>query len=205
MSSTAPAADHAEASCPRFKGKRDEDVRHWLFQVERLCRINGHDATFDNDTLPSRVGTAMEEPASGCFTQDALAYFEAPNYQSVLRQKLWQLRQIGDIEEYNGKYSSLIFRAENMSVLDQVSYYCDDLKRASQAHIKLQNTTQLSEAMYMAVKYEMSHVGENRPRREKPEQQTKEGPVCFHGKKPGHIKHDCKQLKRKQGNEQPRR
>ncbi|KAE8912275.1 hypothetical protein PF006_g17511 [Phytophthora fragariae] len=30
---------------PKFKGKRDEDVRQWLFQVETLCRINGHDAT----------------------------------------------------------------------------------------------------------------------------------------------------------------
>ncbi|ETN06982.1 hypothetical protein PPTG_12952 [Phytophthora nicotianae INRA-310] len=33
---------------PKFKGKRDDDVRQWLFQVETLCRINGHNATDDN-------------------------------------------------------------------------------------------------------------------------------------------------------------
>ncbi|OWZ03003.1 hypothetical protein PHMEG_00025337, partial [Phytophthora megakarya] len=148
---------------PKFKGKRDEDARQWLFEVETLCRINGHDATSNNDTLPAVAGTAMEEPASGWFlfwasrtpaeeqtwgrsTHDALAHFESSNYPAVLRQKLRQLRQTGDIEEYNGKYSSLIFRAENMSELDQISYYCDGLKRATQAYVKLQNTTSLSEA-----------------------------------------------------------
>ncbi|GMF15818.1 unnamed protein product [Phytophthora lilii] len=105
---------------PKFKGKRGEDVRQWLFQVETLCRINGHDASNTNETLPSIAGTAMEEPASGWFlfwasrtpaeeetwghfTQDALAHFAASNYQAVLRQKLRQLRQVEDIEDYNGR------------------------------------------------------------------------------------------------------
>ncbi|ETK72762.1 hypothetical protein L917_19950, partial [Phytophthora nicotianae] len=53
------------SSLPKFKGKRDDDVRQWLFQVETLCRINGHDATDDNYMLPSISGTVMEESASG--------------------------------------------------------------------------------------------------------------------------------------------
>ncbi|KAG3128992.1 hypothetical protein PI126_g21148 [Phytophthora idaei] len=108
--------------------------------------------------------TPAEEQTWGRFTQDALAHFEASNYQTVLRQKLRQLRQVGDIEEYNGKYSSLIFRAEDMSEVDQVSYYCDGLKRATQAYVKLQNATTLSEAMDQAAKYEMSHFGGERNR-----------------------------------------
>ncbi|OWZ21030.1 hypothetical protein PHMEG_0004495 [Phytophthora megakarya] len=83
--------------------------------------------------------TSTDEQSWGRFTRDALTHFEASNYQAVLRQKLRQLRQIGDIEEYKGKYSSLIFRVENMSDIDQVSYYCDGLKRASQAYVKLRN------------------------------------------------------------------
>ncbi|GMF53573.1 unnamed protein product [Phytophthora fragariaefolia] len=101
---------------PKFKGKRGEDVRQWLFQVETLCRIHGHDGDNANTTLPSIAGTAMEDPASGWFlfwasrtpaeeqtwarfTRDALARFEASNYQAVLRQKLRQLRQLDDIED----------------------------------------------------------------------------------------------------------
>ncbi|GMG15839.1 unnamed protein product [Phytophthora fragariaefolia] len=134
-----------------------------------LCRINGHDASDSNATMPAIAGTSMEEPASGWFlfwasrtpaeeqtwgrfTHDALAHFEASNYQAVLRQKPRQLRQTGDIEEYNGKYSSLIFRVENMSEVDQISYYCDGIKRATQAYVKLQNATTLSKAMDQAAK-----------------------------------------------------
>ncbi|ETK81245.1 hypothetical protein F441_13494 [Phytophthora nicotianae CJ01A1] len=102
----------------------------------------------------------------------ALAHFEASNYQAVLRQKLRELRQVSDIEEYNGRYSSLIFCVEDMSEVDQVSYYCDGLKRATQAYVKLQNATTLSEAMDHAAKYEMSHFGgERKPTRENPERE----------------------------------
>ncbi|KAG6587241.1 uncharacterized protein IUM83_02928 [Phytophthora cinnamomi] len=182
--------------------------------------------------------TPAEEQTWARFTVDALAHFEASNYQAVLRQKLRQLRQVDDIENYNGKYSALIFRVENMSEVDQDSYYCDELKRATQAYIKLQNATTLSEAMDQAVMYEMSHFGgERNVSREKPErehrfrgkprvkptqykkplskrsfkpghyapaEQNKEGPVCYHCKKPGHFKRDCKKLKSEQGNDQPR-
>ncbi|GMF11563.1 unnamed protein product [Phytophthora lilii] len=115
------------SSMPKFKGNRGEDVRQWLFQVETLCRIHDHDASDDNATLPAIAGTAMEDPASGWFlfwasrtpaeeqtwaqfTHDALAHFEASNYQAVLRQKLRQLRQVDDIEDYNGKTCVLLLQ-----------------------------------------------------------------------------------------------
>ncbi|KAE9216866.1 hypothetical protein PF004_g14327 [Phytophthora fragariae] len=133
--------------------------------------------------------TPAEEQTWGQFTTDALAHFETSSYQAVLRQKLRQLRQTGDIEEYNGKYSSLIFRVENMSEVDQVSYYCDGLKRATQAYVKLCNAMTLSEAMDQASKYEMSHFGgDRRPDREKPEREQRfRGPPrsnAFQSKKP---------------------
>ncbi|GMF18111.1 unnamed protein product [Phytophthora lilii] len=167
------------SSMPKFKGKRGEDVRQWLFQVETRCRYHGHDASDDNATLPAIAGTAMEDPAYGWFlfwafrtpveeqtcaqfTRDALANFEASNYQDVLHQKLRQLSQVDDIEDYNGKYSALIFRVENMSEVDQVSYYCEGLKRATQSYVKLQNALTPNEAMDQAVKYEMARFGGER-------------------------------------------
>lgn len=58
------AKPRVPSSLPKFKGKRDEDVRQWLFQVETLCRIHGPNATDNNETMPAIPGTAMEEPAS---------------------------------------------------------------------------------------------------------------------------------------------
>ncbi|GMF23304.1 unnamed protein product [Phytophthora lilii] len=78
-----------------------------------------------------------EEQTWAQFTHDAFAHFEASNYQAVLRQKLCQLRQVDDIEVYNGKYSALIFRVENVSEVDKVSYYCDGPKHATQSYVKL--------------------------------------------------------------------
>ncbi|GMF44968.1 unnamed protein product [Phytophthora fragariaefolia] len=73
---------------------------------------------------------------------------------------------------YNGKYSALIVRVENMSEVDQVSYYGDGLKRVTQVYVKLQNMMTLSDAVDQAVKYEMSHFGGDRKvSREKPERE----------------------------------
>ncbi|GMF47038.1 unnamed protein product [Phytophthora fragariaefolia] len=61
-----------------------------------------------------------------------------------------------------------------MTEVDQVSYYCDGLKRATQAYVKLQNTMTLSEAMDQAVKYAMSHFGgDHKTNREKPEREQR--------------------------------
>ncbi|GMF40426.1 unnamed protein product [Phytophthora fragariaefolia] len=80
-----------------------------------------------------------------------------PTTKLCCARTLRQLHQGNDIEDYNGKYSALIFRVENMSEVDQVSHYCDGLKRATQAYVRRQNTMTLSEAMVQAVKYETSH------------------------------------------------
>lgn len=160
------------------------------------------------------------------------------------------MKQIGDIEEYNGRYTSLIFRVDNMADVDQVSYYCDGLKQQTKAYVRFENPSDLSKAMDLAVRYELVHFGDEyatrgreahrsltprnnnqhsnliknhpgprfvqrsgfthrksfRPSHYKPKNTSEiksEKPVCFHCKKPNHLKRDCFHLK-KQGNEQPR-
>ncbi|POM79110.1 Hypothetical protein PHPALM_3281 [Phytophthora palmivora] len=52
---------------PKFTGKRGEDVREWLLQIENACRINGIAIDDANPRLPGIAGSAMEKPASGWF------------------------------------------------------------------------------------------------------------------------------------------
>ncbi|KAE9092587.1 hypothetical protein PF007_g18429 [Phytophthora fragariae] len=166
---------------PKFTGKRGEDVREWLFQIENACRINGIPIEDASARLPGIAGSAMEKPASGwflhwssttrseehtwgIFREHVLQHFEASNYQSVLREKLQRLKQTADIETYNGEYSALIFRVEGMSVLDQVLNYANGLKPRTSSYVKLENPETLSAAMDLAIKYEDTHfVDDSRP------------------------------------------
>ncbi|POM67201.1 Hypothetical protein PHPALM_16846 [Phytophthora palmivora] len=101
-----------------------------------LCRIHGHDATNDNPTLPASTGTAMEESASGWFL------FWAP--RTLPEQQTWGQLTIEPSRTLNLPTTKrccgrnfgvqrqvLIFRIENMSEVDQVSYYYYEPKHAT--------------------------------------------------------------------------
>ena len=191
---------------PKFTGKRGEDAREWLFQIENACRINGMLIEDTNTRLPGIAGSAMEKPASGwflhwssttrseehtwgVFREHVLQHFESSNYQAVLREKLQRLKQTTDIETYNGEYSALIFCVEGMSVLDQVLSYANGLKPRTRSYVKLENPVALSDAMDLAVKYEVTHfveeVRERRTDREKrpsSSNQTQDRSKSFKGK-----------------------
>ncbi|KAK1946573.1 hypothetical protein P3T76_002125 [Phytophthora citrophthora] len=123
------------------------------------------------------AGSAMEKPASGwflhwasttrveehmwgIFREHVLQHFEASNYQSVLREKLQRLKQTADIENYNGEYSALIFRVEGMSP-------------RTRSYVKLENPETLSDAMGLAVKFEVAHFVEDASERKVRHEQNK--------------------------------
>jgi hypothetical protein len=115
--------------------------------------------------------TRSEEHTWGIFREHVFQHFEASNYQAVLREKLQRPKQTADIETYNGEYSALIFRVEGMSILDQVLCYANGLKPRTRSYVKLENPDTLSDAMDLAVKYEVTHfveeARERHPERDK--------------------------------------
>ncbi|OWY99200.1 LOW QUALITY PROTEIN: hypothetical protein PHMEG_00029845 [Phytophthora megakarya] len=161
------------SNLPKFTGKRGEDVRECMFQIENACRIYGIIIEDSSTYLRGIAGSAMDKPASGwflhwssttrseehtwgIFREHVLQHFEASNYQALLRAKPQRLNQTADIETCNGEYSALIFRVEGMSILDQVLSYANGLKPRTRSYMKLENPETLSEAMDLAVKYEPS-------------------------------------------------
>ncbi|KAG6613012.1 uncharacterized protein IUM83_11815 [Phytophthora cinnamomi] len=146
---------------PKFTGKRGEDVRDdgkagigWFLRWSSTTR--------------------NEEHTWGIFREHVLQHFEASNYQSVLRERLQRLKQTADIETYNSDYSALIFRVEGMSVLDQVLNYANGLKPRTRSYVKLENPETLSDAMDLAVKYEVTHLVEEVRDRQVHQAKTKE-------------------------------
>ncbi|DAZ93596.1 TPA: hypothetical protein N0F65_011780 [Lagenidium giganteum] len=109
--------------------------------------------------LSAVAGLAMAEPASGWFLN-----WESTVPPEEQRLKLLNLRQEGDIEDYNGHFAELIFRVDDMGELDRVSH-CIGLKHQTQSYVNLQNPLTLADAMDLAVKYEGAHFAkEFRPR-----------------------------------------
>ncbi|OWY91176.1 hypothetical protein PHMEG_00040357, partial [Phytophthora megakarya] len=164
LNQTMAVRTRVPSNLPKFTGKRGEDVREWLFQIENACRINGIIIEDSSTRLPGIAGSAMDKPASGwflhwssttkseehtweIFREHVLQHFEASNYQAVLREKLQRLKQTTDIETYNDEYSALIFRVEGMSILDQVLRYTNGFKPRARSYVKLENPETVSEAM----------------------------------------------------------
>lgn len=174
----APPAGRVPTGMPKFRGKKGDDVRQWLFQVTTACRIHNHVIDDDNRTLPEIASTALEPPASGWYlhwssiTQDsdktwknfcdsAKKRFEANDYQAILRENLRKLKQTSDVEDYNGRYAELVFRIEDMSEMDKTSNYISGLKPKTRAHVKLQGPSTLEEAMSHANSYEHAHFDDD--------------------------------------------
>ncbi|OWZ13303.1 hypothetical protein PHMEG_00013387, partial [Phytophthora megakarya] len=139
---------------PKFTGKRGEDVCDWLFQIENACQVNGIIIEDSSTRLQGIAGSAMDKPASGWFLHWSATTRSAEHTWGIFH-----------IETYNGEYSALIFRVKGMSILDQVLSYANGLKPRTRRYMKLENRETLSEAMDLAVKYEVSHfVEETRER-----------------------------------------
>ncbi|POM64835.1 Hypothetical protein PHPALM_19585 [Phytophthora palmivora] len=155
-------------------GKKGEDVREWLFQVENACRSNNI-ITDTRTGLPGIAVSVIKKTASGwflywpsttrseehtwgIFREHVLQHFEASNYQAVLREKLHRLKQTADIASYNGAYSALIYWVEGMSMLDQVLCYANGPKPRTRSYVKLEKPETLSDAMDLAVKYEVTRL-----------------------------------------------
>ncbi|KAG2819731.1 hypothetical protein PC113_g11662 [Phytophthora cactorum] len=127
---------------PKSTGKRGEDVREWMSQVENACRINYIPIEDASTRIPGIAGSAMEKPASAgsCTGRRRLeARSTGGGFSVVLREKLQRLKQTTDIESYNGEYSALIFRVEGISMLDQVLCYANGLKSHTRIYVKLEN------------------------------------------------------------------
>ncbi|GMF35531.1 unnamed protein product [Phytophthora fragariaefolia] len=194
-----------QAAYPSSRARARRTCASGSSKWRRCAAIRGRNVCGDNETLPAIAGTAMEDPASGwflfwasrtpaeeqtweLFTQDAFAHFEASNYQAILRQKLRQLRQVDDIKDYNGN------GAMDQAVKYEMPHFGGDRK--------VRREKPEREQRYRG-NPRMNHAQDKKPFSKRsfkpgqyaPTEPSKEGPMCYYCKKPGHFKRDCKKMK----------
>ncbi|KAG6616516.1 uncharacterized protein IUM83_13077 [Phytophthora cinnamomi] len=160
------------SNLPKFTGNRGDDVREWLFQIQNACRING----IQIDDASVRL-SAMEKPASGWFlhwssTTRSEEYTWRLSVSMCSNTSKRRTTRPSCVRSFNDSSSrrisrpttastTPIFRVEGMSVLDQVLSYTNGLKSRTRSYVKLENPKTLSEAMDLAVKYEVMHFVED--------------------------------------------
>ncbi|POM78302.1 LOW QUALITY PROTEIN: Hypothetical protein PHPALM_4182 [Phytophthora palmivora] len=143
------------SNVPKFTGKRGN--------MENTRRVNNIIIEYISTRIPGIAGSSVEKLASGRFLHLSstmaseehtggfsyvLQHFEPSKYQSGLREKLQRLKRTADIESYNSQYSAIIFR---------VLCFANGLKPRTRSYLKLENPEKLSDAMDLAVKYELTH------------------------------------------------
>ncbi|DBA03988.1 TPA: hypothetical protein N0F65_010641 [Lagenidium giganteum] len=148
LTETVKDAGRRLANIPKFTGKRGEDAREWLFQVEKICRAHSFEVKDDNSRLPGIAGSAMERPALGWF--------------------LYWLWTTIPKERVLHQFESSMFRVEDMGVLDQIMHYTNGLKHRTRSYVKLEDSETLADAMDLAVPYEVTNFKKSRERPNKP-------------------------------------
>ena len=155
---------------PSYKGTPEENVMTWMLQVQNIfaaqkiedeqLRIHYAATGFEGAALHwylNRVQAANTAKQQHVFTDWATfanalrTAFQPPNHQQYLRQQLKKLRQTGSVQEYGMQFRNLLGQIEGMGDFDQVAYFIDGLKPATQMEVSYQAPTDFETAWTLAI------------------------------------------------------
>lgn len=157
---------------PKFAGSRDEDIRSWLYMIEKAFLITP-DAV-DNDKIAFAVqmlekhaadwwryldisagldGTSLPSTWSS-FSDVATAKFEPVNAVEQVRDKLAAMRQTGSVSAYAVAMCNLFQRLPTLHPLDRLDRFCRTLKPDVQRELRLRRPETLEDAIRMAESFD---------------------------------------------------
>jgi len=160
---------------PVYKGEPKENILVWLLQIENVLETQGVVA---EEAKIQYAATALEDRALQWYlnkikaTQGHTPYdswdafvtaiqstFQLPNYQQYLRQQLKQCRQTSTVQEYGLRFRNIIGQTTDMSEVDQITYFVQGLRPATQAEVSYQSSQTLEDAWKFAIAYDNAYFG----------------------------------------------
>ena len=95
---------------------------------------------------------AEEAPTTWTSFKDLLRkHFQAANTETVVRNKLNALRQLGSVSKYNDIFNGLIIEVLDIDQRTKIDMYCRGLKPAIQLHVSLRAPSTLEQAQETAM------------------------------------------------------
>ncbi|RAW31450.1 hypothetical protein PC110_g12186 [Phytophthora cactorum] len=150
---------------PKSTGKRGEDVREWMSQVENACRINYIPIEDASTRIPGIAGSAMEKPASaGSCTG---------------RRRLEARSTVGE--------PGTLINAMDIVVKYEVTHFVDDARKRQYREDKKRSPANQKSGQGKPSKEKISFRGRGRFKLKSDTKHT-ESRTCHFCKKPAHIK-----------------
>ena len=178
------AAPRISIKLPTYKGEPKENILVWLLQIQNIFETQG--VTTDKAKM-HYAATALEDGALHWYLNkvkiakgqmphktwnDFIAAiqtaFEPPNYQQHLRRELKRCKQTSTVQEYSLRFRNIVGQINDMGELDQVTYFVEGLRPATQAEVNYRAPATLEEAWKLAIAYDNAHFGAGK--------MTKDGP-----------------------------
>jgi len=160
---------------PVYKEEPKENILVWLLQIQNVLETQGITA---DEAKIQYAATALEDGALQWYlnkikaTQGHTPYdswdafvaaiqsaFQPPNYQQYLRQQLKQCRQTSTVQEYGLRFRNIVGQTTDMSEVDQITYFVQGLRPATQAEVSYRSPQTLEDAWKFAIAYDNAYFG----------------------------------------------
>ncbi len=197
-----------EKGTPVFHGKKDEIISNWLFVIEsKFTAMNISDKRKVDLVIPFLKDKALNAAINYValnegknwekFKSHLTRLFEPIDLQRRLRLKLMDLRQTGNIDDFNSTYLELCNRIESLSEDDKLLFYVEKLKPRVRYEVNAKNPEDLDEAMEYATNFE--NLTSDKPFAEvnKISSFNKTPVKCYYCGIMGHIASECRKKMKK--------
>lgn len=162
--STSEPRKESDGSWPKFAAESNENVRHWLHQMEFAFMVY----STPGDRKVARAAVCLKGEALSWlislvtedgkvpfgnwndFKRSILERFEPVHLQYLLRDQLRELKQTTTVREYAGRFRSLLNQVNCMAEEDKVTYFVDGLKPDVRFEIERQRPVNLTATITLA-------------------------------------------------------
>lgn len=162
---------------PIYEGKLNEDIELWIFATEeyysnRRTLMEANTSEFVS-LISSNLGTSVmnwyRAFATQCtatniprtwnlFKQQLRARYRPRDFEFNLRERLFDLKQIGTFHEYTTKFQDLLSQTElHITEMEKRFYFQNGLRSETQSKIKEHSPGTLAEAIEIASNFEFAH------------------------------------------------
>ena len=166
---TGTTAHHPRLSTklPTYRGEPSENIQMWSLQCSTIFAAQAitNDATcihYASTTLKdgalhwylNKVTTHQSQAGNKTmsyttwddFVTALRDAFQPPHYQQYLRKQLRKCCQTSTVQEYTTRFRNLVEQITDMNEVDQVMYFIDGLRPATQQEVQYQCPTTLDDA-----------------------------------------------------------